>query len=53
MGLRNMKYRASITGGSLTLEGGGSGALERKAPSGPGVNGVFTDIFSLFKRQAA
>jgi signal transduction histidine kinase len=27
MGLRNMKYRASIIGGSLTLDGGGSGAM--------------------------
>jgi signal transduction histidine kinase len=27
MGLRNMKYRASIIGGNLTLDGGGSGAI--------------------------
>jgi signal transduction histidine kinase len=27
MGLRNMKYRASIIGGSLTLDGGKSGAI--------------------------
>jgi signal transduction histidine kinase len=27
MGLRNMKYRASIIGGSLTLDGGESGAI--------------------------
>jgi signal transduction histidine kinase len=29
MGLRNMKYRASIIGGSLTLDGGESGATVR------------------------
>ena len=33
MGLRNMKYRASIIGGNLTFDGGESGALNIAFPS--------------------